>query len=493
MKTDFCNKFFYKNCVLSFNSEDAAHYNLEIEHKIYNGWYLERTKQIFLRIITLGFAYFFQKKTTSMKDLKERILIYRSISLQMHEAARKIQFAAARHFYKKHQEVRSELEPYLSSKNFGGVYQQGISLLKVWWQEGSVDPFTGVRGQIIWKRAKELGDKLKAKGFYVFYHAHSFPIALHLDLSSFLRSMHQSQDFQNLKPLESRRTFRAPGVARYFKNTSEYLRSTLGQEINAGRLMDDHVRETIISCDAIPDNHEAYESCQHFFKSNKSIVETTSSTGMKHHRFDEQFIKSYIKDPHLQRYAVHLLSQTRFKLKNLSSYGMIRVIAIAKETLEDPRRNYVWRSHAFGRLCQCHHTKDRYGHEEFVATLRKHQKGQYERCRPALLLGSFPQYRILAANLDKDPTKQIYTMDCLEPQEIQAYQCCFDDLKDSLIKLIRLEKLGECKTDDEVLLALKGIDHHESSFDYYYGIRNVLNAQRKLVHTYLPGLLSEYI
>jgi len=489
MSVNFYDKFLYKQSDQTHDGFDASNYNLNIERKIRQRWKLQKKIQLFFRIITLGFAFCSQKKLTSKSELKKRIRHFRDRSIEMENAAKAIQRFYARRLYQEQREIASEAKG-LQAPQIRSHLHTARDLISTWWKKGNIDILNGAKGQIIWSRAEELSENLKDLGYYVFFHAHSYPITLHLELSSHFQSLHQSEIFKQLKPLESRRKFRAPGVARHFANTSDYLKSDLAKAINNGWTMDDNHRETIISCDAIPDNDEAYESAQHFFKSNKSIVDTSSSTGLSNQKFDSSFIKSYLDNRYFQQFAVDLFSSARRSLKHLPGYGMIRVIAIANETLENEKTNYIWRSHAFGKLCKCKHNRRKYGHKEFVATLRTNQEGK---CNPCPLTGhkSLPQYRILAGNLDRDITKQIYTMDCLNEDEREVYTSTFDRLQRKISKMIKLEQMGDCKTYEELLATLKGIDARERNERYCRGVSEVLHDNELIIRDHLRLLRKD--
>ena len=122
--------------------------------------------------------------------------------------------------------------------------------------------------------------------------------------------------------------------------------------------MDNNHRESIISCDAIEDNREGYESCHFFFTANSSIVQTHSSTGKSGREFDSKFLNSYLKEPHFLHRAVELFAKARKRVASLPGYGMVRVIAIRNQTVEDRKTNYIgarthWEAlylHSFSRI-----------------------------------------------------------------------------------------------------------------------------------------------
>lgn len=476
--TSTINKIIYNNVEPSFDGYDAAAYSLKLESDIRKKWESSKNAHYYLKIATLGLASYFLADHVSKEELERRITLYRNSSHEIENVTRAIQRIAARSLYKKHREVKSDVQKHLEPQ-FDSALRTALSLGALWLKQGP-SITTGPRGQIIWARTKALYNELHARGFNVFIHAHSYPITLHHELASHFQSMHQSKEFKAHKPEESRRRLRAPGVAQHFANTAAYLQSLLAKFINSGWSMDDNHRETIISCDAIPANDEAYESAQHFFKSNRSIVDTASSTGMTTKAFDSAFINRYLQNSSLRQYATSLFAKARTQLAGVADYGMIRVIAIKKETVEDAKTSYAWRSHAFGRLCTCRHTPNKYGHDEFVHTLREHQQGKYKRCVvngvPAM-----PQYRLLASNLDKDPTKMIFTMDCLNTQERGRYRQIFSELEKPLSHLIRLERLSECRSRKELQEVLNGINHHEQSPHYKRGVDEVLDKHRELI------------
>lgn len=487
------DKILYSRYTTPFSFSDASQYSMGSIQRLEDSWKSHRNFQILLRIVTLGIAYFFQKRMTSQQEMKQRIQRYKGCSSRLHKAVKPLQRKFAHKLYERERQVSLIQQDRIreaTQKSTGGRVTKTLEVARAWWQSGTIDLFTDSRAQIIWQRMQDLSDQLKKEGYYVFFHSHSYPITLHLELAAHLASTHQSKEYQQEIPLESLRKMRAPGVARHFNNTTSYLRSHLGRMINSGETMDDNHRETIISCDCIPSNNERYESCQFFFKQNKSIVDTPSSTGMKHNDFDLSFLQGYLRTPWFQHYAARQFAVARDALKDkVPPIGMIRVIAIKKETLQDQKTNYVWRSHAFGVLCRCQHERGRFGHKEFVATLDKNQSGAHQRCNN----GSLPQYRILASNLDKDRKKQIYTMDCLSETEKGDFKRIFENLKNELTNLVRLEKIPDCKTADELLLALQGIDITEKSAEYREGLASVLRKNAKILENHQEYLRKRLV
>ncbi len=489
MSINTVNKVLFSQTSEAFNTSltgyDATNYNLQFELDIRDQWQSTRSRHLFIKIITLGIACFFLPTITSKESLEYRITLLRDFSHDMEAKVKRVQQIAAKRLYKAHNIVSAKLSPH-QSPQFNSSLSTLASLGKLWLQQGYPNLWSGHRGQIIWDRTKKLVSALKEQGNYVFLHAHSYPITLHLELASHFQALHQSDAFKACKPEESRRKFRAPGVAESFENTAAYLKSNMAHAINSGQSMDDNHRETIISCDVITDNNEAYESTQHFFKSNRSIVDTHSSTGMSYSSFDSKFISSFIQDCDFKSYAVSLFAKARKELHGIADYGMIRIIAVAKKTIENPTTNYTWRSHAFGRICTCKHSTRKFGHAEFVETLKSHQKGVYNYCTEVGvnilgLTGKTPQYRVLAANVDRDMTKQVYTMDCLNDDEKRQYHEIYSRLKTPLEHIISLQQMANCKTVAELGQILSEINVNEPSLNYKRGLSNIIEANKELI------------
>lgn len=477
----FYNHFIYQEGFNGFNGYDAPKWNLSVEDDIVSRWQFHARRNKVLIIATLGLASFFQAKTTRFGEVKRRICLLKDEAEKMDKAARIIQLAFARKRYAQARKISRKVSaftrPQISSSSFGVPYQFLRSCLYSF----EID-LMHPKGQIIWQKIKELRNLLREESnSYVYLHTHSFPIMLHLDLSTYFQSMHHSAIFRHLKPLANRAMFRARGIATHFKNTESYFNSFLGKSINAGWTIDDRHRESIISCDGIIDNREPYESARHFLNSNKSIVDTASSTGMKHDEFDGNFIKAFIKNPSLCEYAKLRFREARLQLKAVPSYGAIKVIAIQKERIKNCKTNYVWRSHAYGVACRCVHSSEKWRHNEFIATLEKHQNDIYSPCKVGFLYSSFPQYRILAENIDRDHSKQIFKMDCLTEEQRSLYIKVFEELKRSLSALVRLEKLDLCKNYLSLVDVLNGIEVANGSKNYHQGIQAVLRKHKQLI------------
>ena len=482
------NKFLYYDTAPLFTRVEAQTYSLAFETQLVRQWQHKHSFSVIINTLFCGLPSLFQQPLTSKAEFNRRLELFRDEAYKIDRVTRIIQQAYLKKKYCPQRKIRTSMQPFSSFTVEPGFFQIG-QLARVWWKKKSIDLTNGARGQIIWQEATTLGSELKKEGYYVFYHAHSYPITMHLELTSSFQAEQLSVASKAQKPKELRRKFRAPAVGELFDNTTEYLKSSIAYRINHGLAMDDNYRETILSCDAIEDNDQAYESCQHFFKSNKSIVDTKTSTGKSSAFFDRSFIKNHLLNDDFQEYSVELFSKAREKLAHFPGYGMIRIIAIAKKTLENPLTNYVWRAHAFGLLCTCQHTPRKFGHAEFVATLNKHQAGQKTRCSSS---GSpYPQYRILVKNLDKDPTKQIYTMDCFSKEERQKYNEIYEALRVSIVRMHRLETLSESRSYEALLTALMGIDPTVQALEYKIGLRRELMKNKELISHYLDRLRKD--
>lgn len=478
--------FLYRDVATTCSWQTALAFDASVEKEIIATWQEKKEWYGCVNILSCGLGHLFQRPLLTKPELDMRLAYVRKQASRIHTAVTRIQREFLRKKYQHARDVQQSVQKLSTSKVEGSTFGQLCQLGRVWFEKKSIDTTNGLRGQVIWQKVTSLGAELKKKGFYVFYHAHSYPITLHLELTSFFQSQTRSIRVKGLQPQELRRKFRAPLVGEYFTNTEAYLKSDIGRRINSGMSMDDHYRETILSVDAIEINQEAYESAQHFFKSNRSIVDTATSTGQSSRTFDLAFIKNHLETDSFQEYAVELFSRARSALSRLPGYGMIRVIAIAKNTLENPKTNYVWRAHAFGRLCRCTHTPGKFGHQEFVATLKKHQEGIFSKC--STLSRPYPQYRILAKSLDRDTTKQIYTMDCLTEREQKMYQGIYEDLKNKIVRIRRLEALLPTATYEQVLTALLGIDHTEGLPHYKHGLHQHLIKNRATILKYYARL-----
>lgn len=478
--TNFYNHFIYKDHFNGFNAYDASRWNLSVEDDIVFRWKFIKKRNEIISVASCGLGSCFLEQTTSFQELQNRITIFKNEALKMNKAARLIQFAFAKKRYaqahKMNEKAKVFTRPQISSSAFGVPLQ----FLKSCLSSNEFDVINP-KGQIVWQKIKEFRNLLKKEGYYVYLHTHSFPITLHLDLSTYFQSLHHSSTFNDLKPVANRTMFRARGVAAHYKNTESYLNSILGKCINFGLTIDDRHRETIISCDGIIDNNEPYESARHFLNSNKSIVDTASSTGMHHAAFDGGFIKPFIKNSHLRTYAIAQFKAARAQLKELPEYGAIKIIAIRKETIRDCKTNYVWRSHAFGVACHCAHSPNKGRHNEFISTLEKHQNDVYSPCKSGSYASSLPQYRILAENIDRDHSKQIFKLDCLNEKQRNLYTKNFEKLKNTLAVLVKIEKLGLCQDYSSLLDSLRGIEIKNYSSDYHYGVQEVLKNHKKLI------------
>lgn len=487
--TNFYDKFIYQDIRPHFTGYDATRWCLGVEEEIVFKWKATQLKKRVLNLATASLADFFLAKTTTFEELKTRISLFKNEAARMDQAARFIQRSFAQKKYASARAISEKAKAFTSPQISSSIIGLPYQFLRSCYQLSAID-FLHPKGQIIWQKINSLRKLLYKEGnFYVFLHAHSYPISLHLDLSTHFQSKHHSAAFRELKPEANRAKFRARGIARHFKNTQAYLKSALGRAINLNFTIDDMHRETIISCDGVSSNTEPYESARHFMNSNKSIVDTCSSTGKSHAVFDRQYIASYLKNSNLCDFAAIQFQKARARLRTLGGYGMVRVIAIPKSQIKNSQTNYVWRSHAFGVACRCkNHTPTKNGHAEFAATLEKHQNDSYHRCHN----GSIPQYRILAENLDRDSKKQIYKIDCLNESERRRYEHALHILKNKLTPLVELERLHLSKNYEELLDILRKINIKSRLGGHYHkGVKRVLGQNRKLISKYAHMLKND--
>jgi hypothetical protein len=479
------NKFLYGDLTQPFTLEELSTYSLHKECDIKKKWQQTLLQRRLLTIITFGISSCFQRELATEEEVCEKITRFRKEANLLEGAARVFQRAILK---KNHEKQTSTVAQLALLRNFqvsGGIFDIP-ELASVWLRNWVPDFSCHPRSQIIWKKATDLASHLRERDYYVFFHAHTYPINTHLELCGQLAKPHRTLALPSEIPAEASRKFRSEKTKCVYTNTTDYLQSMVAKSINAGLASDNMHNEMILSCDAIAENSESYESSQHFFKSNESIAVHKT----KAYDFDLRFISGFIKDKDLQKYATELFQKTREDTESLSTFGVIRVIAIAKPILEQPRTNYVWRAHPFGKLCRCVHTKGAFGHKEFVATLQKHQHGEKTYCET----GRFPQYRILAANLDNDSSKLVFVMDCLTADEKKQYKKAFGELFVQLKKLIKLEHLQEVTSELELQEALQGIDPKEASMHYHTGIRRTIRGHRDLIKAHFllaDGLLTK--
>ena len=345
--------------------------------------------------------------------------------------------------------------------------------------DSAQEPSPAVR----WEKLKKFATLLE-KDHYVFAHSSSFAHSFFVDLRTHLSSKILFPTYSSR--WNTHRNFRSKNTPMPFKNITEYFKSNLCYRINAGSTTDDHNQHLILSCDGDLDNKQSHESAYHFFKQNSNISHASHLT--------DSFFKEHIQNADIRNFAM-AYKRTIDASSPTTTSGRVYLIAIPKKTLQDQKTCYVWRSHAYGKVCN--HSSFwsiltfKAPHKEFIDVLDKHQKGNtiFQMCQD--------QYRILAPNLDRDLTKKVFALDSLTESQEKTYKDSFWKLAILLKQVQRLESISS-KTSKEDLVSILlrtrfDVKHlayttPEMQKTYVKGISNILNSKKNLLMTHATYL-----
>lgn len=308
------------------------------------------------------------------------------------------------------------------------------------------------------------------KDHYVFAHSSSFSHAVLTDMRTYL-------DSPILFPATSSRwdtyrKFRSSKAPLTFKNVAHYFKSNLCKDINSGKTTDDKNRHLIISCDSYLGNKGQTESANYFFKSNSSWFSANST-------FINSLFKEHIKNKDILSFAT---SQDFNEVNTWRGQGRVYLIAIPKQTVAKQDSCYVWRSHAYGKVCPLYGKQPpssdkeiKEYHKNFTEVLEKHQKGisATPHCHlPAYFAAhTHAQYRILADNLNVDLTAKVLALDSLNTTQEKNHKEFFWQLATLLKQCKRLESISkDTPKEDLVSILLRtrfNINHLKKHKNYF--------------------------
>ncbi|MEI8301562.1 MAG: DUF4116 domain-containing protein [Chlamydiota bacterium] len=324
-----------------------------------------------------------------------------------------------------------------------------------------------------WKVLKIFADSLHGK-YYVFAHSSSLEHGYLVDMATHLDPSIPHPGFSSR--WDSTRNMRPQGVAPVlFQNISRYLESDLCKDINEKRADDGYPNNAhILSCDGFLDNEGYMESAYHFFQDNSSAFTANKE-------FIDSFFQKYIQNPAICMFAVTAWLKGAKEYKLSKNLGRAYLIAIEKTTLQNEGTNYVWRSHAFGCVCNCI-VGNESEHEKFIKTLEAHQDN---RCIVMCPNHAHPQYRILTGNLEKDLTKKIFTFEALS-DKTKPYQEFYWHLAHVIKQCQRLESITINTPQEELLSILLRIRFtlnplkFSSDTLYQIGLETILSSKKEI-------------
>lgn len=297
------------------------------------------------------------------------------------------------------------------------LYQENQQLLQM--SEDEYKQARCGRGEEIleakWDSLIEFATQLQDMGYYTFAHAASFDTSLLIELQTYLQEGRIdpaiSSDWNRFK------TFRDKGQQRpAYENIEDYFRSDLCQEINdpeSGVVDGWPNNQWLLSCDGYLGNKDRHESAYSLYSSNHNFSDPQRLFG--------DFLDSKFHDCwQVKAFGIKafkkLLEQARFGAENplTSGQGKVYLLSMPKEVLEEESTSYVYRSHPFGRVCECIEPD----HEAFLDHLDRDQELDPLKCVQDLN----PQYRMLIENFDHDDSKLVFSFSGLTKEQQAMYK-----------------------------------------------------------------------
>jgi hypothetical protein len=174
-----------------------------------------------------------------------------------------------------------------------------------------------------------------------------------------------------------------------------------------------------------------------------------------------------------------------FRKVSKRNQGLLYLIAVRKETIDNPKTNYAYRAHPRGFVCDCScGVAGKMNHKHFLEVLNKQQRGESAQCR------SLPSYRLLTHNLEHDKSKKIIAFHGMQEGEMKTYWGQMRPVKQLLQGVVRLESINEKTTQEQLLSILLRMDTTNKDEKYIKGIKQILLAKRTFIAEHKEYLLD---
>lgn len=131
------------------------------------------------------------------------------------------------------------------------------------------------------------------------------------------------------------------------------------------------------------------------------------------------------------------------KKEIISTVGVLWAICIPKANVQDPAKNFVYRSHAAGVRCQCHPA-----HED-IEVLERTQRNEIVRCSD----NQHPQYRILTSRLVQEPEVRAFPVNALKKKDNKQFSQKIKNLVRELVfysKMVNLTQVSSLEESNEL-------------------------------------------
>lgn len=234
-----------------------------------------------------------------------------------------------------------------------------------------------------------------AANHYLFIHGQSLQISVLTTLNKFFIK----RFFPDKGKDKKHQSFRVPGTVPQINNVAAFHQKYPS-------LTDNIVRDEIMSVDGDFYNENRGESAYYYAKNNLNVLTNTEGV-TAFRRIAYRIVGSYVQDQNLASKLAERIVTIGSHKQVESSIGALYLIAIPKEVVEDPSRNFVYRSHPYGHPCHCHSSHDIDSHESLT-------NGTMPYCN-----NNYRQYRILTARLIEEPGVKVHRFTAI-PRDIRV-------------------------------------------------------------------------
>lgn len=368
---------------------------------------------------------------------------------------------------------------------------------------------------------------------YCFTHGLSGNIAIMHDLFSLFDRADVS--FPCHTPIYRKR-FRLPGESMLYANADAFLSSPTSQ-------VSDHnkdQRKLLISADAFLFQDSLGESALDFFKDNMSVWQKGEKEGWNKLIEEQtntflQWITASESFCILIKRGIREIMSSRFASLS-SDLNQLYLIAIPKQTLDDPDFNYAYRSHGGSLSCDIHRglRDDPYTNEKRLEnqkafssllaihnsldpsfTLEFRSRSYFDQNPDPTTAFPFPlfddftsqssspvccneiaQYRLLANNLDKDQEARVFTFNKYTAEEQQQYLEQMSPLVHLIKTVIRLESIDVDTASSQLESILLRLDldgvlpGHSEHEQYLKGVKEILSSKTSFLEKHKEYLFQ---
>lgn len=304
--------------------------------------------------------------------------------------------------------------------------------------------FTSARKQaiVVVGRALER-KKIYQDTHYVFTHGQSLYVSV---LNDFMKEL--SRAFTPLKYHAQAPYFRVPELVPQSDNVNAFFK-----KYDPHTLIDDNINSELLSVDGVLENNDVSESALHFFKWNSNISEAVA----RHAFYISQHYLG--ADPAIYRMISGKINAIASYKNQEASVGALYTICVPKKVVENPKKNFVYRSHAYGRKCTCHPDN------KFTDVLNDHQKNKFQKC--GWIDRCYPQYRMVTSAMSRDTTVRSFRFTAIAKPKQKEYRLKIRHLVQELhvyARILKLtaapskQELDALKHDIDTLVKLKDFD-----------------------------------